>query len=60
MRLKKKQLELKQYCRCEKPVIATKNGQFGYQEYCTKCGKDIEDGFHYYNHYDGQDHDDNN
>ena len=22
------------------------------------CGKPLEDGFHYYNHYDGEDHDD--
>lgn len=46
---KKKEIVLEETCKCEKPIIATKNGMFGYQEYCTKCGKNIIDGFHYYN-----------
>lgn len=25
---------------------------------CCACGKRLEEGFHYYNHYDGEDHDD--
>ena len=29
----------------------------GYWDVCCKCGKPIEEGFHYYNHYDGEDHD---
>ena len=30
---------------------------FGYWDTCGLCGKHIEDGFHYYHHFDGEDHD---
>lgn len=30
---------------------------WGYWEVCAKCGKRLEDGHHYYDHYDGEDHD---
>ena len=30
----------------------------GYWDACCNCGKKIEDGHHFYNHYDGEDHDD--
>lgn len=47
------------YCKCENvKSITTKECEFGYWEICCQCGKRIEDGFHYYNHYDGEDHDD--
>ncbi|MGN1201521.1 MAG: hypothetical protein ACI4R8_04635 [Candidatus Caccovivens sp.] len=48
MKKSKGKIILEEFCRCEKPIIATKNGDFGYQEYCTKCSKNIQDGFHYY------------
>ncbi len=30
--------------------------EFGYWDVCVDCGKKIENGYHYYNHYDGEDH----
>lgn len=47
-KLNKDSKKISQYCKCNNPIIATKSGVFGYQEYCAKCKKDIEDGFHYY------------
>lgn len=44
-----------------KEVYSVTNGfehGFGYWQVCCGCGKRIEDGYHYYNHYDGEDHDD--
>ena len=49
MKITKKKIILDDYCKCQKPIIATKNTMFGYQEYCTKCGKNIEGGLHYDN-----------
>ena len=47
------------YCKCEhSSSIASQVGEFGYWDICCDCGKLLEDGFHYYNHYDGEDHDD--
>ena len=47
------------YCKCKHiKSITTEEGDFGYWDVCCQCGKRIEDGFHYYNHYDGEDHDD--
>lgn len=51
-------MEQEKFCQCENRVIYTINEEWGYQEICNKCGLKIEDGFHYYNHYDGEDHDD--
>ena len=31
---------------------------FGYWVVCTKCRRKLEGGHHYYNHYDGEDHED--
>ena len=47
------------YCTC-KEITSTSTEQdfWGYWEICNVCGKKIEDGFHYENHYDGEDHDD--
>ena len=50
-----------EYCKCTNREGTYSNTQidiFGYWDMCTACDKKIEDGFHYYNHYDGEDHDD--
>lgn len=47
------------FCTC-KEVGAVTTGfedDFGYWYVCCQCGKRIDDGYHYYNHYDGEDHD---
>mgnify|MGYP002562591201 FL=1 len=47
------------YCKCkQRQSITIETKEFGYWYICTACGKPLEDGFHYYNHYDGEDHDD--
>lgn len=47
------------YCKCKHiKSITTEEGDFGYWDVCCQCGKRIENGLHYYNHYDGEDHDD--
>ncbi len=47
------------YCKCkESSSITSAEEEFGYWDVCCDCGKPLEDGFHYYNHYDGKDHDD--
>ncbi len=46
-----------EYCTCKKcSSITTELGEWGYWDVCCDCGKRLEDGFHYYNHYDGEDH----
>lgn len=48
------------FCTCKKWPEAFTTGfddDFGYWDVCCRCGKKIEDGYHYYNHYDGEDHD---
>ena len=49
-----------EYCTCgsERSVTTDCENESGYWYVCCNCGKKIEDGFHYYNHYDGEDHDD--
>ena len=45
------------FCTCKE--IAgnyTELEEFGFWDMCCVCSKRIEDGFHYYNHYDGEDH----
>ena len=32
--------------------------EWGYWYVCCTCGRRIEGEYHYYNHYDGEDHDD--
>ena len=39
-------------------AITSQMEEFGYWDVCCDCGKPLEDGFHYFNHYDGEDHDD--
>ena len=49
------------YCTCGIPkgvTSDTESDEWGYWDICVNCGKRIEDGFHYYNHYDGEDHED--
>lgn len=49
----------KKYCNCKNssPITTGFEDDFGYWDVCCDCGKRIEDGHHYYNHYDGEDHD---
>lgn len=47
------------YCRCKKTkAITSVMEDFGYWDVCCECGKPLEGGFHYFDHYDGEDHDD--
>lgn len=47
------------YCQCKNcTTITSVVGEWGYWDVCCTCGKPLEGGFHYYNHYDGEDHDD--
>ena len=47
------------YCKCQQHrSITSEIEEWGYWDVCCVCGKPLEDGFHYYNHYDGEDHDD--
>lgn len=49
------------FCTCKSITSITSDEDdagFGYWDICMGCGKRIEDGHHYYNHYDGEDHDD--
>lgn len=47
-----------EYCTCKNISSVTTDFEddFGYWDVCTKCGKRLENGHHYYNHYDGEDH----
>ena len=50
-----------EFCACKIRSIITSDNESceeGYWDTCCVCGKHLEDGFHYYNHYDGEDHDD--
>ena len=50
-----------EYCTCNgrsSVYSDTESNEFGYWLVCNNCNKKIEDEFHYYNHYDGEDHDD--
>ncbi len=51
-------LERYVYCNCGLHVSITTGFEddWGYWDVCTNCGKRIEDGYHFYNHYDGEDH----
>lgn len=47
------------FCKCTYcSAITSQMEEFGYWDVCCDCGKPLEDGFHYFNHYDGEDHDD--
>lgn len=51
-------LEKYEYCNCGAHTSITSGFEddWGYWDVCTNCGKRIEDGHHFYNHYDGEDH----
>lgn len=46
------------FCKCKdnKKITSGYEDDYGYWDVCTVCGKRIESGYHYYNHYDGEDH----
>ena len=49
------------YCTCTDSKGITSDvgsSEFGYWDICLKCGKRMEDGFHYYNHCEVEDQDD--
>jgi len=47
------------FCKCKNiKSVTSVNDEFGYWDVCCECECKLEDGFHYYNHYDGEDHDD--
>jgi hypothetical protein len=51
------QHKVKEFCKCNKITgIYSVVEEFGYRDMCVTCNLPIEDGFHYYNHYDGEDH----
>lgn len=47
-----------QYCTCGtcSSITAGFEDDWGYWDVCTSCGKRIDGGHHFYNHYDGEDH----
>lgn len=51
-------MERNDYCKCKELKLVTTGFEddFGYRDVCCECGKKLEDGYHYYNHYDGEDH----
>lgn len=52
--------EQEDYCKCNGayPIYSDVDStEFGYFERCTNCNKKIDGELHYYNHYDGEDHD---
>lgn len=56
-----KETDVSDYCECEERTgvyANTELDEFGYWYMCNTCNKKVEDGFHYYNHFEGEDHDD--
>lgn len=50
-----------EFCTCGRcTAITSEEGEFGYWDICYNCRKPLKNGYHYYNHYDGEDHDDIN
>jgi len=50
----------KVFCKCKSQSLITTDYEdsFGYWDVCCICGKCLENGYHYYNHFDGEDHED--
>ena len=48
----------KLYCVCKNSsgLSTGYEDEFGYWDVCADCGLKIEDGHHYYNYFDGEDH----
>lgn len=54
-----KKLSDDDYCKCNTVTCVTSvEDDEGYWIVCCNCDKPLEGDFHYYNHYDGEDHDD--
>lgn len=51
-------VSMDEYCNCKgiKSITTGFEDDFGYWDVCDNCGKKIEGGHHYYDHYDGEDH----
>jgi len=51
-------MRITEFCRCGNRTSITTgyDDDWGYWDVCVDCCKRIEDGYHYYNHYDGEDH----
>ena len=49
-----------EFCQCKRRTSRTSgyDDEWGYWYVCCTCGRRIEEEYHYYNHYDGEDHDD--
>jgi hypothetical protein len=47
------------FCHCEhsSAITSESDDEFGYWDVCCDCNKPLKDGYHYYEHYDGEDHD---
>ena len=47
-----------EYCNCKKVTVVESGYEddFGYWDTCVICGKRIQGGHHFYNHFDGEDH----
>lgn len=57
--MKEENDEKTEFCSCEEiKEIHPEYDAWGYWYVYNECGKKIEDEYHYYNHYDGEDHDD--
>ncbi len=51
--------DIDDFCKCKNSSgVYTNTGSWGHWDICLDCNKVIEDSFSYYNHYDGEDHDD--
>lgn len=48
-------IESNNYCECKdiKSITTGFEDDFGYWDVCCECGKKMEDGHYYYDHYDG-------
>ena len=45
-------------CKCPSTIYAdVDSSEQGYWDVCGDCNKRLEDGFHYYNCYEGEDYD---
>lgn len=46
-----------EYCSCGGTLVTSGfEDDFGYWDVCANCGKRKQNGHHFYNHYDGEDH----
>ncbi|WP_187115127.1 hypothetical protein [Clostridium tyrobutyricum] len=46
-----------EFCKCKnRPSVYSEEDDWGYWLVCAQCRKPIEDSYTYFNHYDGEDH----